>query len=62
MDKLAIMAQPPVPHVVFGWFNLSWPDIAFWIAVVVVFAVFAWARIPLVMDEDTESRRKAEDS
>ena len=62
MDKLAIMSQPVTPHVVFGWFNMSWPNIAFWIALIVVFVVFAWARIPQAMEADAESRRKGVDS
>ena len=57
MEKLSIMTQPVASHVVFGWFNLVWPNIAFWIAVIVVFFVLAWARIPLVMEADAESRR-----
>ena len=62
MDKFAIMAQPAASHVAFGWFNLAWPNIAFWVAAIVVFVLFAWARIPLVMEADAESRRKRADS
>ena len=57
MEKLAILSQPAAPHVAFGWFNLVWPNIAFWIAVIVVFFLFSWARIPLAMEADAESRR-----
>jgi hypothetical protein len=62
METFAIMTQPAVPHVAFGWFNLAWPNIAFWIAVIFFFFVFAWARIPVVMEADAESRRKEADS
>ena len=57
MKKLAIMTQHAAPHVAFGWFNLVWPNIAFWIAVIVAFVVLSWMRIPLVMEADAESRR-----
>jgi hypothetical protein len=60
MENLAIMTQPAASHVTFGWFNLTWPNIAFWVAVIVVFFVSAWARIPLVMEADAQSRRSAE--
>jgi hypothetical protein len=62
MENLSIMAQPAASHVAFGWFNLAWPNIAFWVATIVVFIVFAWARIPFVMEADAESRRKSADS
>jgi hypothetical protein len=61
MEKLAIFTQAAAPHVVFGWFNLVWPDIAFWIAVIAAFFVLAWARIPPIMDADAESRRNGVD-
>ena len=62
MEKLTIMSQPAAAHIAFGWFNLAWPNIAFWIAVIVVFVLFAWARIPKGMEADAESRRKGVDS
>jgi hypothetical protein len=61
MEKLAIIAQPAAPHFTFGWFNLAWPNIAFWVAVIVVFFVLAWARIPMVMEADAASRGKGTD-
>lgn len=57
MDKLALMTQPAVPHVVFGWFNLAWPNIVFWALVIIVFALGAWARMPTFMESDAGSRR-----
>lgn len=56
LENLAIMSQPAVAHVKFGWFNLAWPNIAFWIAVIAVFVLFAWLRIPLAMEGDAEAR------
>ena len=44
MDRLDLMTKPAVPHVVFGIFNLAWPNIAFWALVIIVFAVATWAR------------------
>lgn len=58
MHNLVILSQPAVPNIAFGWFNLAWPDVGFWIAVIVVFFLFSWARIPLVVEADAASRRK----
>ena len=58
MRNLAILSQAAVPHLGFGWFNLAAPNIAFWLAVIVLFAAFIWARIPLVMEADAASREK----
>jgi hypothetical protein len=57
MDQLDLMTKPPVPHVVFGWCNLAWPNIAFWALVVIVFAVATWARMPEFMESDAASRK-----
>ncbi len=56
MSTLNLMTKPPVPHVVFGIFNLAWPNILFWVLVVVVFALAAWGRIPEFMESDAASR------
>lgn len=61
MDHLAILSRNPVPHVAFGWFNLAWPNIAFWIAAIAVFILFARARMPSIMEADARSRRKGVD-
>ena len=61
MENLIIMSQPAAPHVNFGWFNLAWPNIAFWVAAILVFVLSAWARIPLFMEADVDSRRKEVD-
>jgi hypothetical protein len=55
------MTKPPVPHVVFGIFNLAWPNIAFWALVVIVFAAAIWARMPKFMESDAASRKKSID-
>jgi hypothetical protein len=57
VDKLILMTKPPVPHVVFGIFNLAWPNIAFWGLIIMVFAVAAWARMPKFMESDGGSRK-----
>ena len=59
LSNLASLTHPAVAHVHFGWFNLTWPNIAFWIAVIVLFAVCAWARIPPGMEAGADSRRHA---
>ena len=56
MRNLLIFSQTAVPHIGFGWFNLALPNIVFWLAVIVLFAVFAKARIPLVMEADAAAR------
>lgn len=62
MNALTLMHAPPVPHVVFGIFNLAWPDIAFWAVGIVIFAIGAYARIPefMEMDADEQNRYHAE--
>lgn len=60
VDKLAIMTQPAVSHVVFGWFNLSLPNVVLWVAAIIVFFLFAWVRVPLVMEADAKSRREGQ--
>lgn len=57
MQHLSIFTHPAAAHLVFGWFDLAVPNIAFWLAVVVIFAVFTRARIPLFMEADAASRK-----
>ena len=54
---LDLMTKPLVPHVVFGIFNLAWPNIAFWALVIIVFAVATRARMPKFMESDASSRK-----
>jgi hypothetical protein len=56
MDKLTLLTDPAVPHVVFGIFNLSWPSIAFWTLIIIFFAAATWLRIPEFMETDSASR------
>lgn len=58
METLNIMSAPSASHIQFGIFNLVLPDIAFWLAVIIIFAVFIWARIPLAMESDRASREQ----
>lgn len=62
MKTLAIMMQPAAAHITFGWFDLAWPNIAFWIAVILAFAFLTWARIPRAMEAGTDTRREGVDS
>lgn len=61
MHNLPILTDPAVAHTDFGWFNLAWPNIGFWIAAIVLFALFVWGRIPLLMEADAASRRNGVD-
>lgn len=56
MQKLPIETFPAAPHVVFGIFNLTTPDIYFWIAVIVVFFLGCWARMPKFMEHGHTAR------
>jgi hypothetical protein len=56
LHSLAIMSQPAVAQLHFGWFDLAWPNIAMWIAILVLFPLLAWARIPTVMEMDAAAR------
>ena len=46
MIQMTTQSLPAVPHVVSGIFNLAIPNIIAWGAIVVVFAVSAWLRLP----------------
>lgn len=58
LSSLPIMHQPAVAHVVFGIFNLAWPNIAFWGVGLIIFAVGIYARMPEFMEMDAETRRR----
>jgi len=49
MQNLTIETLPTVPHLVFGIFNLAIPNLLFWVAVILVFFVGCWARMPKFM-------------
>ncbi len=55
MQNLTVENLPAVPHVVFGVFNLAVPDLLFWIAVIVVFFVGCWARMPKFMEHGSSA-------
>ena len=48
MDKLAPEMLPAVPHVTFWIFNLAIPNIIAWAAVIGVFFIAAWCRLPKI--------------
>jgi hypothetical protein len=50
MEPLPPEALPPVQHVVFGIFNLAIPNILAWFAMVVVFFLSAWTRLPKLFE------------
>lgn len=58
MNKMDIMTAPAARHVEFGVFNLTWPNMAFWTLVIVVFILAIWARIPKAMESDSSSRKE----
>lgn len=58
LSSLSIMHQPAVSHIVFGIFNLAWPNIAFWAVGLAVFAVGIYARMPTIMEMDAKTRSR----
>jgi hypothetical protein len=58
VDSLTLTHDPTVPHVLFGIFNLAWPNIAFWLVGIVIFAIGVYARIPESMEMDAEDRHR----
>ena len=61
LPNLAALTHPAAANVQFGWFDLAWPNIAFWVAVVLAFLICAWLRIPLFMEADAAARRRLHD-
>lgn len=43
---------PPVPHLVFGIFNLAIPDIIAWLLVLIIFFLSIWLRLPKFFEGD----------
>ncbi len=56
LESLSLMHAPSAPYVSFGIFYWSWPNIAMWAAVIVIFIIGAYARIPEWMEMDVEER------
>ena len=57
MHALTTETLPAVPHVVFGIFNLSIPNVIFWAVVIVGFAVAAWMRLPGFIEHSSKDRK-----
>ncbi|MCL5032122.1 MAG: hypothetical protein M1542_02585 [Thermotogae bacterium] len=49
---------PAVPHLIFGIFNLSIPDLIAWVIVIGGFFFAAWLRLPKIF----EGREKQDES
>jgi hypothetical protein len=45
-QELPTQALSAVPHLTFSIFNIAIPNLVAWVAVLVVFLVGAWARLP----------------
>jgi hypothetical protein len=58
LSSLSIMHQPAVSHVVFGIFNLAWPNIIFWAVGLVIFTMGIYARMPEFMEMDKNTRKR----
>jgi len=54
MEPLPAQLLPATAHVVFGIFNLAIPNILAWVALIIVFFVAAWMRLPRIFDPDGE--------
>jgi hypothetical protein len=48
MDLLSPEILSTVPHVTFSIFNLAIPNIIAWAAVIVIFFVAVWLRLPKI--------------
>lgn len=57
LQSLDIMSYPAAAKLQFGWFDLAWPNIFFWLAVIVTFIICTRARIPGWMESDAASRQ-----
>ncbi len=49
MQELPPQMLPSVPHVIFGIFNLSIPNIFMWVVVLALIALGFWGRIPRLL-------------
>ncbi len=58
LNTLDIMSQQVAPRLQYGLLDLAWPNIFFWLAVVVVFTICVRARIPGWMESDAASRQE----
>lgn len=64
LNNLTLMHQPSVAYIsskALGLFNhLAWPNIAFLILGIVIFAIGAYARMPHFMEMDKQTRKRYE--
>ncbi|BBJ28471.1 hypothetical protein [Athalassotoga saccharophila] len=58
IEMLPIQQLPAVPHLIFGIFNLSVPDLIVWVIVIGGFFFAAWLRLPKIF----EGREKQNES
>ncbi len=58
MKPLPAQLMPATAHVVFGIFNLAIPNIFAWVALITVFFVAAWARLPRIFEPGAEKERR----
>jgi len=54
MEPLPAQLLPATAHVVFGIFNLAIPKIVAWVALIAVFFVAAWMRLPAIFEPGGE--------
>lgn len=60
MSDLTLQTLPAAPHVVFGIFNLTVPNIIFWGLVILLFAGAAWARLPKFIEHSSKGEEEDE--
>ena len=53
MEPLAPELMRTVPHVAFSVFNLAIPNIIVWAALISIFVVAAWARLPKIFEPES---------
>ncbi|GBE15513.1 hypothetical protein BMS3Abin14_01579 [bacterium BMS3Abin14] len=54
MGDLPIQMLPAVPHIILGVFSLAIPNLVFWLLVIVLFFLAAWARLPKAFEPGPE--------
>ncbi len=50
IEVIPTQQLPAVPHLIFGIFNLSIPDLIAWIIVIGGFFLAAWLRLPKIFE------------
>jgi hypothetical protein len=54
MEQLPPQMLPGVPYLKFGIFDLAIPNIIAWLAVILIFFVGAWTRLPKFFEPNSE--------